>query len=137
MNRNHRAVKSYIRQVQSKLPCAGKEKRRIMEALRGNIETFLKDNPEAEAADVEAHFGSPESIAYSCVEQTELDDVIRKMRIRRIVVRIVAATAALAVLLWAGAVGWAIFNEWNSTHGYNEDTIEEEWVIEEMEGEND
>ncbi len=135
MKREQKEIKRYIKQVHSKLPYTGKEKHRIMEDLKGNIENFLKDHPEAELADVETHFGSPESIAYSCVEQTELDELIRKMRIRRVVVRIVAATAAVAVLLWAGAVGWAIFQEWNSTHGYNEDTIEEEWAIEEMEGE--
>ena len=125
MKTEQRELKRYIKQIYRKLPYTGKERRRIIGDLQNNVGAYLESNPEASVADVQAHFGSPEGIAYSCVEQTELDVLLRKMRIRKTVIRIVGAVALVVLLLWGGVVGWAFYNEWNNSRGYTIDTIDE------------
>lgn len=116
MGQDNKALKRYLRRVKKNLPCSGKEKGKIVGDLKNNITDYLLACPDATLQDIEEHFGSPESIALSCVEQTEVNTIIKKIRIRKTVLHIVAATAALIVLLWAGVVGWAAVQANDNSH---------------------
>lgn len=125
MKRNDRLLQKYFRQIGRLLPCAGKEKREIMQILKGNVEAFLEDIPTATIVDVQKQFGTPQSIAASYLEAEERDVLLKKLRIRKTIKRITLAVAAVILIMWASFIGWAAYEEWTSANGYIVDEISE------------
>lgn len=77
-----------------------------MEQLRENVEDYLDHHPEADFQQFLEHFGDPKTIAGSCVDAQNTEEIPTTLRIRRRVVGIVAVVAGLVLLVWiAGAIG--------------------------------
>ena len=107
----------YYREVRSWLPCSHKRKEYIMSQLQENVRDYLEEHPDADTAQIRAHFGDPEAIAAAYVDEMGTDVLLRDLRIRRKVVSITAGTMAAILALWMGVVGWAIVRELNSSNG--------------------
>lgn len=108
----------YYREVRSWLPCSRKLKDSIMSRLQENVRDYLEEHPDADAAQVRAHFGDPEAIAAAYVDEMGTDVLLRDLRIRRKIVSITAGTMAAILALWMGVVGWAIDRELKDSNGY-------------------
>ena len=61
------ALRQYYREIRSYLPCSRKHKDRILNEIRTNILQYLEENPEVDFAGIQAHFGSPKTIAAAYV----------------------------------------------------------------------
>ncbi|MBR2888869.1 MAG: hypothetical protein IKC09_01165 [Oscillospiraceae bacterium] len=107
----------YFRQIRGWLPCSRRLKNQILEPLEASVDEFIQKNPDANLAQIQAHFGTPEQIAAACVDEMDPGVLIRDLRVRRRVVAIVSAVAAFVVATWLGVVGWAIVNELNHVNG--------------------
>lgn len=114
-----KGLKKYYRQVGSWLPCSGKMKRDIMERIRASITAWLDDHPAADIAALVAHFGTPRQIAAAYVDNTATDELLKALRVRRRIVGIVTACAAVIILLWACVVTAAYIDAHNSAAGYS------------------
>ena len=125
MKRNDRLLQKYFRQIGRLLPCAGKEKREIMQILKGNVEAFLEDIPTATITDVQKQFGTPQTIAASYLETEDRDVLLKKLRLRKTVKRIVLVLAAVVLIMWGSYIGWAAYEVWTSANGYIVDEISE------------
>lgn len=125
---SNKQIRRYLRQVSNKLPYSGKKRKQIIEDLNRNIKNYVLTAPDATMQDIIKHFGSPETIALSGFEQTEINDLLKKMRVRKSVVRLVAGIAVLGVLIWGGVVGWAAYKEWSNTNGYTVDYLDDDIV---------
>lgn len=121
----------YYREVRSWLPCSRKLKESIMSRLQENIRDYLEEHPDADTAQIRAHFGEPDAIAAAYVDEMGTDVLLRDLRIRRKIVSITAGVMAAILALWMGVVGWAVVKELNSDTGiFVEDGIA---IIEESE----
>lgn len=58
-DRDRALLKHYYREIKSYLPCSRKEKKRILKEIRGNVDSFLEDHPEADFEAIQTHFGTP------------------------------------------------------------------------------
>jgi len=116
MNNLNRSLNNYYRQVRSWLPCSHKLKTALVTRLKESIQTYLEENPEAVFPQIQAHFGTPETIAATYVEEIGTDTLLRDLRIRRKVVAMVAGTMAVVLTLWLAVVGWAIVREIKSSN---------------------
>lgn len=118
MERLNKDAKRYLRQIRSWLPCAGKLKRSMLESIRLDILTFLDENPNADYQVMVARFGSPQQIASSYVDEAATADLLRGLRMKRIIVTITLVTAFVVVSVWAGVVTYAYLDYSDGANGY-------------------
>ena len=112
------ALKRYYRNIRKDLPCSYKMKKRIMQQIRESVDQFLEQNPDADFDAVQLHFGEPQTIALSYIEDQDAPELLRRMRIRKKVLAIVAGTMALVLAVWMVAMAWAVINEQQTTGGH-------------------
>jgi hypothetical protein len=108
----------YLWKVRRELPGSGKQKEQILSRVESSVRDFVTENPNADYAAIEQRFGTPQQIAASCIEEMDAQELTLQLRIRKTIVRIVAATALVLVLLWAGVVVTALIRHVKAMNGY-------------------
>lgn len=114
---NEAALRRYCAQVRKNLPCNRKQKKRILDEIRGSAMQWLEQNPDAPFSEFEKAFGSPASIAAAHLEQMEASEVLQKLSVRQKILRIVLAAVAVIVLLWAAVLTWAAIDQYHHARG--------------------
>ncbi len=117
------ALKRYYRSIRKDLPCSYKMKKRIMQQIQESVDQFLEQNPDADFDAVQLHFGEPQTIALSYIEDQDAPELLRKMRIKKSVLAIVACTMALIVAIWLAVAVWGIIDAKDTTNGHTNDGI--------------
>lgn len=98
-----KGLQRYYRAIRRRLICPRALRRQTLENLQSNVAEYLEGHPGAAMADIEAHFGTPESFANDVLctlEPQEIRSYTRKWRL----VRIVVLGAVAAGLIWFTAV---------------------------------
>lgn len=108
----------YLWKVRRELPGSGKQKEQILSRVESSVRDFVTENPNADYAAIEQRFGTPQQIAASCIEEMDAQELTLQLRIRKTIVRIVAATALVLVLLWAGVVVTTLIRHVKAMNGY-------------------
>lgn len=108
----------YLWKVRRELPGSGKQKEQILSRVESSVRDFVTENPNADYAAIEQRFGTPQQIVASCIEEMDAQELTLQLRIRKTIVRIVAATALVLVLLWAGVVVTALIRHVKAMNGY-------------------
>ena len=119
-------LNAYCRRVRRCLPCPGKLKKQIMDSIWTQINLFLEKNPTADMTAIQQHFGTPQQIAAAYIDEMTPAEILRKFKIKRTVITIVCAAAALALLLWAGTLAAALLDLHDTTNGTYDIFITEE-----------
>lgn len=112
------ALKRYYRSIRKNLPCSYKMKKTIMQQIQESVGLFLEQNPDADFDAIQLHFGEPRTIALSYIEDQDAPELLRKMRVKRKVIAIVAGTMALILALWLAVVVWGIVDAEQTTGGH-------------------
>lgn len=119
MKKNNRAwLRRYLRSVRSMLPCSGTQKKRILEEIRCNASTFLEDQPDADPSQLQTHFGTPEQIAASYVDNMDMSALLKTIRIKKRIFTTVVAAVLAILISWACTVTWAIIESNDHDNGY-------------------
>lgn len=106
-------LKQYYREIDKNLPVGRKQKQQISLAITQSVEDYLAAHPLADFQAVQAHFGTPQEIATSYIENMTTPEILKKFRFRKTVLTILCATAATALLLWGTVIGFALLKEAN------------------------
>ena len=120
----NKAAKRYLREVRSLLPVARKAKTEQTAGLRASLEAYISENPNADYVALCEVFGKPDEFAASCVENTPTAELLRKLRFRQLVIRVVAAIAAVVLITWFATVAWAIRDVKAGKTGYREVVVQ-------------
>lgn len=128
MGKRNAAVRQYLREIRSWLPCSCRLKRGILDRIKNTIADYLEENPNANYAEIKARFGTPQQIASTYVDEMGTGELLRDLRIRKKILRCVAVAAMLIVALWVGVLTYLISYNTTVTNGYYE--ISEIEVIE-------
>ena len=126
MGSNVAAVKCYLRSVSKALPCGRKAKKQLLSQISNSIEDYLQENPNADFEMVQSHFGTPQEIVASYINEQDPSALVKKMRIKKKVLVIVSGVMVAILLMWAGSVVWATIDAKNHVGGYIEIIIEQE-----------
>ena len=110
-------IKNYYREINKALPGSPNAKKRIMDSIHQAVENYLQEYPQTDIADVQHHFGTPDDIASSYVEQLETHVVIRRLDIKKAIIIAVCSTLVLALLLWIIGLAIALVDEHKSDNG--------------------
>lgn len=97
-------LKNYYRQVSTWLPCSGRQKKRIMDNIAHTVEGYLAEHPEADFAALQAHFGTPQQIASTFVDEMDTDELLNALKLRKRMIQIACACVIAVVAIWAVAV---------------------------------
>lgn len=108
----------YLWKVRGELPGNRRQKKQILSRVESSVRDFATENPHADYAAITQRFGTPQQIAASCIEEMDAQELTLQLRIRKTIVRIVAATALVLVLLWAGVVVTALIRHIKDMDGY-------------------
>ena len=108
----------YLWKVRGELPGNRRQKKQILSRVESSVRDFVTENPHADYAAITQRFGTPQQIAASCIEEMDAQKLTLQLRIRKTIVRIVAATALVLVLLWAGVVVTALIRHVKAMNGY-------------------
>lgn len=117
-------LRKYLCRVRSWLPCPGSMKRMILSDIQDNALVFLQENPEADYAQLEAHFGTPDRLAANYIQDLDTRKLLRELRLKRRITAIVFSVLITALLVWTAGVVVAVvdnarFNE-DYYGGYHE-----------------
>lgn len=108
----------YLWEVREELPGNRRQKKQILSRVEASVRDFVTENPNVDYAAIEQRFGTPQQIAASCIEEMDAQELTLQLRIRKTIVRIVAATALVLALLWAGVVVTALIRHVKAMNGY-------------------
>ncbi len=112
------ALKRYYRDIRNELPCSRKMRNQILQQIRENVTLFLEQNPSADFDAVQNRFGTAQEIASSYIEDQNAPALLRRMRIKKRVIAIIAGAMALVLAIWMFAVAWAVIGEQRADGGH-------------------
>lgn len=126
MGSNSSAAKHYIRSVSDVLSCTGKAKNQIVSRIRDGVEDYLLQNPDADFEMIQTHFGTPQEIASSYVNEQDTSILLKKMGIKKKILVIVASVMAAFILIWIGVAMWGVHRAEASSDRYITQTVGQE-----------
>lgn len=129
MNRHDAALRQYYRRIWGWLPCSWKLKKQILAEIQASVEGYLEENPQADFDQVQARFGTPQTIAAAYVEGLDADTLLQNLRVRRRFMAVIGCTCLTVLISWALYIGFATNELRNLPNAYI--------VVETWEGEYD
>lgn len=118
MSELEKQLKAYYREIRHYLPGFGKLKKQIMDSIRQSIGAYLEENPAADFEEIQKHFGTPQQIATSYVDEMTTPEILKKFSVKKTILTIICAAVVTIVIIWLAAVGIAIANEHTQADGY-------------------
>ncbi len=112
-------VNGYLAEISTSLLCGEREKKKFISRLKNDIEAFLEENPEAQAEDIRAVFGSAEEISRSFMENSDPKAIAKKLRMRKYIL----AAVATVLIIYALFVVISLIDVHSEAHGYIEEGI--------------
>lgn len=125
-------LKQYYRSIEKRLP-AGSHKKRFIQELQASVDAWLDQNPSADFGTVQERFGTPEKIAADYSGEIDTQEVMKKFKLRKWIISIIAGVAALALVIWLVVAIVAYINFHDSKNGYIETSPITEEILEENE----
>lgn len=99
MKSREKRIKEYCRSISRELYCPAAARKQILAAIRENIAAYIEENPDAGFEDVQKHFGTPQQIAASYIEELEMPELVRKLNLRRRVLSVLCISLGVCALL--------------------------------------
>lgn len=117
------ALKRYYRSISKELPCSCKAKKKIMQQIQDSVNQFFEQNPDADFKAVQTHFGEPQTIALSYIEDENAPKLLRRLHIKRRLIAIIAGTMALFLAIWMAVAVWDMIDTNDRNNGHIDDGI--------------
>lgn len=117
-------VRHYLREISSALPMDYPNKKRILNALKQNIENFLEEHPSSDWNDILYQFGTSNEVVSSYIAElsdTEIS-ISNQKRHRNFLVSTIASFSAIMILI----LGIYHYYLWKQTHDF---IIEETLIV--------
>lgn len=126
----------YVRAVSGFLPCSGKVKKPLLDALRAQAEEYIEGG--GDAAALEQHFGTPQQVAAAWVDEMDTSELLAELHIHRRIVMVVALVLVLAaaLVIFTGVLVWQQYMIHKDLSGWNEEiiTVNEDWTMDDQQG---
>lgn len=121
-----RDLRHYYHSISSYLPCSTRLKKRILCEIRENVSMYRQDFPDADFSQIKAHFGLPQTIAASYIDDLDTPELLNALRIRKKIVSLVIGALLFVLLMWGIVVTAAYIQCVSVTNGFVESYIVED-----------
>lgn len=126
MRVTERERKQYLNQIKKLLVCKGTQRKQFLNSFADNMDEYLKDNPNADFAQLQKDMGTPQEIANAFLENESASDIKKRMSFAKwIIIGVVLALLIYVFLIVLGIVG-----AFQDKNGYDEITITESMIYE-------
>lgn len=126
MRVTERERKQYLNQIKKLLVCKGAQRKQFLNSFEDNMDEYLKDNPDADFAQLQKDMGTPQEIANAFLENESASDIKKRMSFAKwIIIGVVLALLIYVFLIVLGIVG-----AFQDKNGYGEITITESMIYE-------
>ena len=113
----------YVRLVHKYVPCPRVLKKKLIRDVKMNIRQYLQVHPDYGYAEVEAHFGKPQTIAASYIEDMDLQELVKAVHKRNRRLNVVLASASAVLVLWSAVCIYEFFDHVSHVNGFVESYI--------------
>lgn len=113
-------VERYVRAVSGFLPCSGKVKKPLLDALRAQAEEYIEGG---DAAALEQRLGTPQQVAAAWVDEMDTSELLAELHIHRRIVMVVALVLAAVLVIFTGVLVWQQYMIHKDLSGWNEEII--------------
>lgn len=110
MNHSKPLIRRYCRQLRSLLPCNWWEKRKLISGLRQQMNAYAAERPNLTEDDLHTHFGTPEEVAVSCLENTDSTLLLSRILGRQYFAKAVTTCVMIALLVWVSLMGYILYD---------------------------
>lgn len=114
-------VERYVRAVSGFLPCSGKVKKPLLDALRAQAEEYIEGG--GDAAALEQRLSTPQQVAAAWVDERDTSELLAELHIHRRIVMVVALALAGALVIFTGVLVWQQYMIHKDLSGWNEEII--------------
>lgn len=111
MDKQNKLLRRYYRRICSWLPCSRKIKKSIIQRIDNTIQDRLALNPSCKLSEIEHWFGTPQQIAATYIDEMDMQDLLRSLKIRKKVLRIILIAVTIMVSVYIAAITAAFINE--------------------------
>lgn len=115
-------VRRYCRTVGRYLPCSPKHKKRILGELQQQIDVFLLNSADSSET-LEDHFGLPQEVAASYVDDMNTAELLKALHVRKRVVTGIVAGIVMLLLIWIIALSVQVLDYHQAVTGWEVQTI--------------
>ena len=130
MDKQNKLLRRYYRRIRSWLPCSRKIKKSIIQRIDNTIQDRLALNPSCKLSEIEQWFGTSQQIAATYIDEMDMQDLLRSLKIRKKVLRIILIAVAIMISIYIAAITAAFINELDNASGQ---IIEEGLIIQDNE----
>lgn len=116
-------LKEYYRCIRRYLCCSRKQKDAVLAYVQNCVQNFLLEEPDANMDDLVAAIGTPIDIANAHFVGQDLEEIRKKLKIRKRILQIIAGAVAIALIGWFTAIIIALNMHSSSINGYVEVTV--------------
>lgn len=89
---------NYIKEIKQNLLCPVRQKKQVLKDIVNSIKDYAENNNITDINDLYAHFGTPEEVAKSYMSQADINDIKRKIKVRRVLIIIIVAALTVVLL---------------------------------------
>lgn len=100
-NSSTSAMRQYIKDVKTVLPCYGKQERAFIKYLRQQLSDHIEENPSITYDDLVHEFGHPGNLIADYYQSSDEDLLVHRLKIRKYFYSVIIA-CILAVLFVSG-----------------------------------
>ena len=111
-------IARYVRLVRKHLPCPRGLKKKLIQDVKMNVRQYLQDFPDCGFAEIERHFGKPQTIAASYFGDMDMQELVRAVYRRNRRMNIVFTIALLVLVLWSVVCIRAFSHHVSHVNGY-------------------
>lgn len=91
-------IKAYISKIKTLLPVYSKQERQFIGNIKADIDSFLDSNKNATLDDIICQFGEPIEIVQGYIDSLDIEVLINRMSIKKILYRIFSLALMSAVI---------------------------------------
>lgn len=91
-------IKAYISKIKTLLPVYSKQERQFIGNIKAGIDSFLDSNKNATIDDIICQFGEPIEIVQGYIDSLDVDVLINRMSIKKILYRLFLLALMSAVI---------------------------------------
>lgn len=112
-------IKKYIREINLNIICDFKTRRKYIGDLKASVFDYIDETNSESIDEIYSHFGTPQEIAKAFFEHAD----IRKIRKRMNFTKVLLIGVIIALVMWAGALIYAVIDANIINRGYYEEWI--------------
>ncbi len=105
MRVTERERKQYLNQIEKSLICKGNQRKQFLNSFEDNMDEYLRDNPDADFAQLQKDMGTPQEIANAFLENEDASKIKKRMNFKKwiiaaiiIIILMVATMIVLALI---------------------------------------